>query len=472
MTDMPCSLLKNTEARKKLERNSIFLLTEDKDADYEFFIFIDNPANRSGFLKELHHCLCKLNWEDEKAGTSSGCLFSDPDHEKKLREWLKDELGNGGNEDDLITPLNWLKIAIEKYPYRLFVVINKESWGDEECNPLDPSFWYKNNGNKRQWFRSPFLYKRICWLTKNDFTEAENGSVSLLNNWASYLGDVNKSEKLKLWLHAKWIDHLHTRLIFRRLPNQVKVVFSLFETEESNTHTPNTIPSSCFAGGIGNANALKSQNLNHFPISFASGHKNEINDAGTNTTTGPPIPNGKLDLSNQDISYKKHLHGGNNSSIYSENISGANMHYPVLTSIGRGGYAGMKIIFQAIENALLVIKISDERAWDYYNSSEKQNNLAYSKIFFMSPENNNFSKADVLIVHQGIIDKKPDIGRNFLSLKDTIPFIIVTSGRGMPEDIPAVAKFMPFSSMENSIMKQYHEKFIFMHSIMKLARWR
>lgn len=69
---------------------------------------------------------------------------------------------------------------------------------------------------------------------------------------------------------------------------------------------------------------------------------------------------------------------------------------------------------------------------------------------------------DILIVHQGIIDKwntEPAIIKDILGWKEKIPFIVFTSGRGTPSELPLGVKFLPFSSLEHCLTGSRFEKF-------------
>ena len=53
-------------------------------------------------------------------------------------------------------------------------------------------------------------------------------------------------------------------------------------------------------------------------------------------------------------------------------------------------------------------------------------------------------------------------------LRQSIPRVVVTTGRGRPENIPADEKVLPFSVIESSLFKRYPEKLIFVNTIMNL----
>lgn len=83
---------------------------------------------------------------------------------------------------------------------------------------------------------------------------------------------------------------------------------------------------------------------------------------------------------------------------------------------------------------------------------------------------------DALIVHQGMIDKwLPNMAHTaiheeiFLAvLKRLIPYVVVTTGRGRPANIPDTARILPFSSIENALFKKYPEKMLITDTLMNI----
>ncbi len=81
---------------------------------------------------------------------------------------------------------------------------------------------------------------------------------------------------------------------------------------------------------------------------------------------------------------------------------------------------------------------------------------------------------DVLVIHQGIIDKwwerhnKDKVSIILNDLRLSIPRVIVTTGRGRPDNIPDHEKVLPFSVIESSLFRRYPEKLILVNTIMNL----
>lgn len=82
---------------------------------------------------------------------------------------------------------------------------------------------------------------------------------------------------------------------------------------------------------------------------------------------------------------------------------------------------------------------------------------------------------DILIVHQGILDKwypefKNHEGMRMLldGLKCLVKYVVVTTGRGTPENIPEEAHLLPFAVVESTLFKKYPEKLILTDTIMNV----
>ena len=87
--------------------------------------------------------------------------------------------------------------------------------------------------------------------------------------------------------------------------------------------------------------------------------------------------------------------------------------------------------------------------------------------------NNDNYKA--IIIHQTILDQrfksnKDAIQKFIYELKKYIPIVIITSGRGKPDKLPDNVYFLPFSSIEMLLLKNYPEKFLFTQLIHRLFR--
>jgi len=228
-----------------------------------------------------------------------------------------------------------------------------------------------------------------------------------------------------------------------------------------------------------------------------------------------------------NIFYNRHDLIVPDSLIYSERLSGAQNYFNLLSHVPEDHYIASKIVLQLIENALLRLLVVDERVTEYLvknsNLSEpfqyakisvptvvqRTNNSKYDDGDFVSltqhiripnvekdkkeysefvqknaecgkwiildgaGKNINGSKYDILLIHQGVLEKLIDTDKNRIEhfvrqLQKDIPFVIITSGRGSPSTLPDHVKFLPFSNLDSTLRKQYPEKFILTQLLMRI----
>ncbi len=199
------------------------------------------------------------------------------------------------------------------------------------------------------------------------------------------------------------------------------------------------------------------------------------------------------------IVYSRHADIERFNSTYIESLSGSSIHFALLSNLPSDEYFKKKLVLQLIENGLLRIVIIDERIGDFITKGD--NKLKFQKAGITVPtgkikidingehkykikeeslesEEFNFNgleenKYDVLVIHQGILDKLKVSPEDFMrKVEKKIPFVVVTSGRGEPSNIPKNAKFMPFSTIESFLLTDYHEKFLLTQTLMCLKNRR
>jgi len=180
-----------------------------------------------------------------------------------------------------------------------------------------------------------------------------------------------------------------------------------------------------------------------------------------------------------------------NDLKYNEALSGAQFYFSLLLNNQRDNYLKEKIILQLIENSLLRILIIDERVSNYQEKHAVEGTFEHigisvpyqikgDQIFDLTDQKVDLTnipnnKYDALIIHQGMLDKiiknkSEKLIDDFIKeLKKAIPFVLVTSGRGEPDNIPENAKFLAFSNIESFILKEYPEKFFLTQMLMKVV---
>lgn len=525
-----CETLFQQEQELKWRRRSVYPLRDDSDRDFEFYVFVDagNEEKRPPFLREIYHVL---------RGEQN---FAVPEHKNYMKQWLGENAPG-----EMITPLNWIKIVIERYPYRLFVVIDPEKWQVNSRSPLDAEFWYDKesepseeattskasggNGNEeyiesredtRSWKRPKFLYKRICWISKDEFERVvavqvanQQGSNQDSNSQFAF-PDIKaqfkekQGEYLKLWLYLKWVQHLALRVREVNKPELclyfVKLSHTPSDEEQSPLYNPSTLPpclgtpatasgSSKFYMNLQNnlqMSSNKQDQLQYQYIVFVR-HANlfRLSDAG------------KWYVYVKDV---KHF-----CTIYGEFLSG-NLSYlsEIFQSLEEVGIDSYRLFLSLIEEALLQMVLIDERVQEHYGrlTEEQAGFITQQRVFvayldgtekyaqsqkpvhgiyaqveandasrlkLCSPPGHEFEQkifscdklgVDAIIIHQGILDKWQEENKDqsmqklVLDWKNHVPFVIVTSGRGIPSNLPRGVKSLPFSGLEACMKGPLFEK--------------
>jgi len=78
---------------------------------------------------------------------------------------------------------------------------------------------------------------------------------------------------------------------------------------------------------------------------------------------------------------------------------------------------------------------------------------------------------DFIIIHQGLIDTQIKGIELFIkTIKNSIPYVIITSGRGIPHNLHPETKFLHFSTIKELIMAKLPAKYRFTEIIMNLVR--
>lgn len=160
-----------------------------------------------------------------------------------------------------------------------------------------------------------------------------------------------------------------------------------------------------------------------------------------------------------------------------------------------------RFLLTLVENALMKILIIDERVKDFANKhSDVNEKLCGLGVAVLSDADEetvtlfkgfhsgeglsnakitvkgvNLGDFDILIIHQGVIDKlladhenKDQVGCFLKMLIRKIRYVLVTTGRGIPANIPEEARVLPYSVIEDAILKCYPEKIILVDAVMNV----
>lgn len=205
-----------------------------------------------------------------------------------------------------------------------------------------------------------------------------------------------------------------------------------------------------------------------------------------------------------DISYLRH--STDDADLYSEPLSGAQTYLNALSNLSS---TDTQWAMRLAENGLLRVVIIDERVRAFISDHGEEIKKTYAsmhiavvdtekspafnseKLEFPDLETLTFAvrnvkdkEFDLVIVHQGIIDKwwpnqhdKTSVEKLLDDLRNpggaSAPsswprFVVVTTGRGRPDNIPDTAKVLAFSSIEACLFKRYPEKINLINTLMNI----
>ena len=186
-----------------------------------------------------------------------------------------------------------------------------------------------------------------------------------------------------------------------------------------------------------------------------------------------------------------------NQPVYLEALSGAQSYFSVFSELGQAANGGMTeglsraetgLVAKLVECGLFKILIVDERVSRFVDEHQDvQNAFAHIGIDVLdadSPQTIELFKRqcslslteyDIVIVHQGIIDKRLHDRGSLASIDEfchhmetNVSYFAITTGRGTPSSIPSNARVLPFSVVESTLFTRYPEKFILVDAVMNL----
>ncbi len=110
--------------------------------------------------------------------------------------------------------------------------------------------------------------------------------------------------------------------------------------------------------------------------------------------------------------------------------------------------------------------------------------LDHFHLFFELPENtlmpgsdNDKFRISTIILHHTLLESLCEKDKtqmdNFINaLKLQIPSVMITSGRGRPQNLPELARYLPFSHLESHLLQKYPDKLLFSQAIFKALHWK
>lgn len=240
------------------------------------------------------------------------------------------------------------------------------------------------------------------------------------------------------------------------------------------------------------------------PIRYGRQYRDKDGNDGTTIAMKSLPINVKLtrDIDDKTYCYWRHGEGGKTAQRYLEPLSGSQSYIGHLeeleVKLGRGiEDQGIKNgLTRLAENAMIKMLIIDERV-NKFAKDHSEVKAIYDAIGikvgdetvdeYIEPllkvmngesgtEKITFDE-NILVIHQGILDKLSAAGKlkaaiteaiNNLQSKDCFKYVIITTGRGIPVNIPDNTRVLPFSIIESTLFRRYPEKMPLTDAILNL----
>ena len=180
------------------------------------------------------------------------------------------------------------------------------------------------------------------------------------------------------------------------------------------------------------------------------------------------------DQANYDIMYANRAYGGVQKILIAKKAG-----IFICTHICINNNTDPQSLHQSINDKIPIICVK----FNVYNTHNAEINVN-TNIFYCvekkcSTCNGRDIDMDAVIIHQGVLENffkgelqgdKNKYNKFLESLQESIPYVIIDSGRGIPAKLPDKAKFLPFSMLEEFIMKDRIAKYSLTKNIMSLSR--
>lgn len=191
---------------------------------------------------------------------------------------------------------------------------------------------------------------------------------------------------------------------------------------------------------------------------------------------------------------------------YIESLSGTQSYLSVLESIRPEAYSeeDVSMLCGLVENAQIRYLVVDERMLEFVdehasaadvfrgirvevaselknfpNQKEKIFTVKHNvdvgiTIDFKDLESCEEVSHDVLLIHQGIIDKmltsndEESVGEFLNSVSRQFPYVVITTGRGTPSNTPSFGKVLPFSNVESYLFSKHPQKLLISNLLMSM----
>jgi hypothetical protein len=189
-----------------------------------------------------------------------------------------------------------------------------------------------------------------------------------------------------------------------------------------------------------------------------------------------------LQMENDKIYYLRHRKLPHRKNFfYFEPLTGNSTHFYLILSALKStdDYLKFKLCCQLLENALTKICIWDERTsktdilnTPYFGDDAIFYEYLKSAGVYVITSKEELDKINekmyFLILHKGLMDKNIVKIEDLEELGEKFKRIVITSGRGKPQNLPPKTKFIPYSILEKLILSKPHHKFLLTQVLMNL----
>lgn len=421
---------------------------------------------------------------------------------RDLQEWLGHPSGRRGrsvSENDLGT---WLAVAIERFPVRLFLAGRKEEW-EGLTSSRDSSRGPQPHSGQDGW--GDFLRRRICLVEEEWLAAPEPDEIPhrLREAWFRHLASVlrgfDRGSSFQASLALTADESRERYKVALPLPESLPALW------RGGSRSSRVKPfSGTLVKGLSSLAAPYWVHVGRHD--FAYDFKLWEDPIEPRSSTDSGVPEDGILIFSQPISgasaafswlepplgegAKWHLLEGALARValvdervqrwYQGLVQPQESVYPwseklaiaFLSAAGVFGQPGAKNKIPA-----WVLQRSPRGTWSLTTTKSKVRrdhhpDSADLQMLWPQEERGRF---EVLVIHLGLIEKMLEstsknktvtrLNQSVLDFKRVAPFVFVTSGRGLPENLPKSARFVAYSEIEDSLLSDYLDKVVLARSL-------
>ena len=128
-----------------------------------------------------------------------------------------------------------------------------------------------------------------------------------------------------------------------------------------------------------------------------------------------------------------------------------------------------------VSTGICVLGGEEDMAAELFKAYRAKNDNSSKKVFVKEVNGIPIREFEIVIIHQGIIDKQLEgldkttsLADFYVWLKCHMRYVVITTGRGTPPNVPPDARVLPFSVVESTLFKRYPEKLLLVDTVMNM----